>query len=87
MTQHRIMKVPSDTGWVKLENCIERDQLPPTLSVQQLSQVLRVSLKSAYRLVRKPDFTPAFRIGRSYLVSRDRLIEWMNTQDASKGGN
>lgn len=49
------------------------------LTVQETAELLSVSVPTVYKLVKREDF-PALKIGGRTLVSRDRLIDWVNTQ-------
>ena len=47
-----------------------------TMSVQELSSQLGISLPKAYELVKKPDF-PTIRIGTRILIPVDAFREWL----------
>jgi excisionase family DNA binding protein len=47
-----------------------------TMSVQELSQRLGISLPKAYELTRQPDF-PVLRIGARVLIPMDEFREWL----------
>lgn len=49
------------------------------LTVQETADLLSVSVPTVYKLVKRGDF-PALKIGGRTLVSRGRLIDWVNTQ-------
>lgn len=53
-----------------------------TLSVQELSSQMGISLPKAYELVKSPDF-PTIRIGTRILIPVDAYKEWLN-RNASK---
>ncbi len=54
------------------------EDLPLTLKVEQVAEVLGVSRKVAYNLAKRRDF-PAVRVGEKRLViPRDRFIQWLN---------
>lgn len=59
------------------------DQLPLTLTVPEMSQVLGISLAGSYELVRSDNF-PAFRIGSRIIVPKDKFIEWLNRKSSEK---
>lgn len=59
------------------------DQLPLTLSVPEVSQVLGISLAGTYELVRSDGF-PAFRIGSRIIVPKDKFIAWMDRKSSEK---
>lgn len=47
-----------------------------TISVQELSSALGISIRKAYELVRREDF-PVIRIGKRILVPVELLDEWL----------
>ena len=53
------------------------DQLPLTLTADQVAAVLSISRANAYSLMHSKGF-PTIRIGKRTIVHRDKLIEWMN---------
>lgn len=53
------------------------DQLPLTLSAEDVAAVLGISRTNAYALLHREDF-PTLRIGKRLLVPRDRFIRWIN---------
>ena len=52
-----------------------------TLSVPDLARELHISEKTAYKLVREPDF-PSLNIGKRILINREGLQEWLNDHSA-----
>lgn len=52
-----------------------------TLSVQELSIQLGISLPKAYELVKQPGF-PAIRIGTRILIPIDAYKQWLADQSA-----
>ena len=55
------------------------EDLPLTLNAREAAEVLRISKSKVYELAQSESF-PAIRIGKRVVISRDKLIEWMNTQ-------
>lgn len=55
------------------------DDLPLTLTVPEVGEVLGLSRAKAYDLARSEGF-PSMRIGRRILVPRDKLIRWIDEQ-------
>lgn len=53
------------------------DQLPLTLTADQVAAVLSISRANAYTLMHSKGF-PTIQIGKRMVVHRDKLIEWMN---------
>jgi excisionase family DNA binding protein len=52
-------------------------ELPITLRVEEIAEILRVSKSNAYELVRRGVF-PSFRIGRRICIPRDPFLKWLN---------
>ena len=50
-----------------------------TISVQELSALMGISLGNAYKLVKKQDF-PSFRVGARILIPIEAYRVWLNTQ-------
>lgn len=53
--------------------------LPLVLNATQLAGVLNISRANAYNLLHREDF-PTLHIGQRMLVTRDRLVRWMDEQ-------
>lgn len=62
-----------------MTNYTSLDQLPITLSANQLAQVLGISRANAYTLMHSKGF-PTIQIGKRMVVPKNKLIEWMETQ-------
>lgn len=60
-----------------MENYRNYDELPLTLTADDLSRYLGISKCSCYSMFKRKDF-PTIKIGKRVLVSRDRFIEWLN---------
>ena len=65
-----------------MTNYTSLDQLPITLSANQVAQVLGISRANAYTLMHTKGF-PTIQIGKRMVVPKNKLIEWMETQTAS----
>lgn len=52
------------------------DELPLTLSVQEIAIVLGISKTSAYELVRRKGF-PVLKIGSRLVVPKEKFREWV----------
>ena len=52
-----------------------------TMSVQELSSYMGISLTKAYALVKSPDF-PIIRVGTRILIPVDTFKEWLNTSSS-----
>ena len=55
------------------------DDLPLTLTVTEVGEVLGISRASAYELVRSQGF-PSMKIGTRILVRRDKFLAWIDAQ-------
>ena len=55
------------------------EDLPLTLNAREAAEVLRISKSKVYELAQSESF-PAIRIGKRVVISRDKLIQWMNAQ-------
>ena len=55
------------------------DDLPPTLTAQEVGEALGISRAAAYELVRSKGF-PRMKIGTRILVPKDKFIQWINEQ-------
>ena len=53
--------------------------LPLTLTVPEVGEVLGISRAAAYELVRSRGF-PSMRIGTRILVPKDKFIRWIDEQ-------
>ena len=53
------------------------DELPLFLQADLISDVLGISISSAYELVHEKGF-PALRIGNRIVVPRDKFIQWVD---------
>ena len=60
------------------------DDLPLTLTVPELGEVLGISRAAAYELVRSKGF-PSMRIGTRILVPKDKFIQWIDQQTEVDG--
>lgn len=65
-----------------MTNYTSMEQLPITLSANQLAQVLGISRANAYTLMHSKGF-PTIQIGKRMVVPKNKLIEWMERQTSS----
>ena len=65
-----------------MTNYTSMEQLPITLSANQLAQVPGISRANAYTLMHSKGF-PTIQIGKRMVVPKNKLIEWMERQTAS----
>ena len=61
------------------------DELPMFINATTLAQLFGVSRALAYELMSEKDF-PSFRIGKRILVTKEKLVEWIEGH-SKKGGN
>ena len=54
---------------------------PMTLTVPEMAEELHISQKTAYGLVREPDF-PSLNIGKRILMDREGLQRWIKSRAA-----
>ncbi|MFA5558822.1 MAG: helix-turn-helix domain-containing protein [Methanofastidiosum sp.] len=55
------------------------NELPLTLTVTDIKNILGINRASAYQLVKRKNF-PAFNIGKRIIIPRDKFLEWLNEQ-------
>lgn len=65
-----------------MTNYTSMEQLPITLSANQVAQVLGISRANAYTLMHSKGF-PTIQIGKRMVVPKNKLIEWMERQTAN----
>lgn len=65
-----------------MTNYTSMEQLPVTLSANQVAQVLGISRANAYTLMHSKGF-PTIQIGKRMVVPKNKLIEWMERQTTS----
>ena len=53
------------------------ENYPDVLNIDEVCALLRISRKTAYKLIRNGDL-PARRIGRIHRISKQGLIEYVN---------
>ena len=62
----------------------EYSDLPLTLTVPEVGEVLGISRAAAYELARSRGF-PSLKIGTRILVPKEKLIAWINEQVEGDG--
>lgn len=50
---------------------------PPLLTVEELGELLRVSPKAVYAMVRRGQVKGAIKVGRRLRFDRDAVLEWL----------
>lgn len=69
-----------DNSVEHLDSGISQQDTKLTLTVEELAKQLNISRGTAYSLVRRQDFYPAFRIGNRVLISTSALAGWIREQ-------
>lgn len=59
-------------------NYSELNELPLTLTVEEMGALLMLSRNCAYALARSKDF-PTIRVGKTILICKDGLKDWLST--------
>lgn len=54
-------------------------KLPETLCVKEVAAHLGISIASAYKLIRRPDF-PKIRIGSVYRIPAKLFLQWVDQE-------
>ena len=70
---------------MKTSVCRSYDELPLFLNANLVSQVLGVSISTAYELMNEPGF-PVLRVGSRMVVPKDKFVEWVS-QHTQGGAN
>lgn len=55
-----------------------KEELPFSLNVEDVAELLGISRVSAYNLCHTEDF-PAVRVGRRIVIPTDKFLNWMNS--------
>ena len=64
---------------MKTSQCKNYDDLPLFLNANLLSQVLGVSISTAYEVMHEPGF-PVLRVGSRMVVTKEKFIWWAEEQ-------
>lgn len=64
---------------MKTSVCRSYDELPLFLNANLVSQVLGVSISTAYELMNEPGF-PVLRVGSRMVVPKEKFTQWVNVQ-------
>ena len=67
-------------------NRVELKDLPQLITPHELAETLGISLPFCYKLIRTKGF-PSFRVGKKWLISTDRLMEWIANQTNEADNN
>lgn len=57
-------------------------ELPELMTAREVREYLKCSNQNLYTLLKKKDF-PSFKIGKSYRIRKDDLIDWINNQNTN----
>lgn len=68
---------------MKTSVCRSYDELPLFLNANLVSQVLGVSISTAYELMNEPGF-PVLRVGSRMVVPKEKFVEWVSQR--TQGG-
>lgn len=68
---------------MKMSVCRSYDELPLFLNANLVSQVLGVSVSTAYELMHEPGF-PVLRVGSRMVVPKEKFVEWVS--QCTQGG-
>ena len=62
---------------------VSLDELPDFCSLEELSEVFRVSRSTAYRMAAQGSI-PCLRVGRRVIVSKEHLLRWIDQSVSCK---
>jgi excisionase family DNA binding protein len=54
--------------------------LPPILTVDELAEFLRLNRKTVYEAVSRGEIPGVRRIGHTFRISRDAVLQWLRSQ-------
>ena len=69
---------------MKQSQCTSYEDLPLFLNAHLLSEVLGVSISTAYEVMHEPDF-PVLRVGSRMVVPKEKFIQWAASWNRSLG--
>ena len=70
-----------DTDHIELASpAVSEKELPAVLTVDELASLLRLNRKTTYEALARGEIPGARRIGRSYRISRDAVLQWFAGQ-------
>lgn len=61
---------------MKKSNIKSLDELPMFLNAEDISEALGIAISTTYELMKQKGF-PSLKIGRRYVVERDKFIQWV----------
>ena len=59
------------------------EDLPITLRVEEIAEIMRISRSVAYELTKDSGF-PAIKVGRRIIIPRDAFLSWLNNQQEGR---
>ena len=62
---------------IEMRKPVSLDELPDFCSLEEFSEVFRVSRSTAYRMAARGNI-PCLRIGRRVIVSKEHLMRWID---------
>ena len=60
----------------------QAEELPLVLTPIDIAAVLGISRNTVYEVIHSKGF-PAFRVGKQYRVSRERILTWLDSETAA----
>ena len=60
------------------------EELPVTLRVEQVGEILGISRGMAYKLANQKNF-PSVRVNSRIIVPRDRFLDWLEKESEKSG--
>ena len=69
---------------MKQSQCTSYEDIPLFLNAYLLSEVLGVSISTAYEVMHEPDF-PVLRVGSRMVVPKEKFIQWAASWNRSLG--
>jgi len=68
---------------IEMRKPVSLDELPDFCSLEEFSEVFRVSRSTAYRMAARGNI-PCLRIGRRVIVSKEHLMRWIGNSISSE---
>lgn len=68
---------------IEMRKPVSMDELPDFCSLEEFSEVFRVSRSTAYRMAAQGNI-PCLRIGRRVIVSKEHLMRWIDNSISSE---
>lgn len=68
---------------IEMRKPVSLDELPDFCSLEEFSEVFRVSRSTAYRMAARGNI-PCLRIGRRVIVSKEHLMRWIDNSISSE---